>query len=189
MSLIQKQVKPTLEEMVSGKPVKLKPPAQALVAAWTTMFVMVVDHLFRGSTIVPHQEHQHFMAARIPPPNWQIWIGRYKGKRWAAHAVRNLVPFVREEDFPDGELNVSTAYNTHETTFMVGELYVRVFASVIPSVSQQWVIPQGAEHLFVRLWPMERHTIRWPCAELLSDAEAEFVANWTYNLSRRRTGV
>jgi hypothetical protein len=184
MSKLQEDTKPVLIPLILGKPTKLRRSHQRLLAAWITMAVMVGEHVVPSSAVIAQSERSLFMLTLQPPRRWRIWVGHYRRGEWIGHWVHNAVPLVLQEDLRSGKVGIDAPKNTQETTFTVGELYIRAFSSSI-DVDETWVIPPNGDEMLVSLIPPRQAVVRWPMTRVLTDQEADVLANWFFNASRR----
>jgi hypothetical protein len=179
MGKMQERAKPYLLPLILGQSSKLRPTGQSAVAAWATMAVMVAEHVDPRVVTVPPPERTKFMNTLQPPKTWHIWLARYVRSEWNGYWAHNSIHFIPPEQNPTGRPQRAPARkNSQETTFVVGQLYIRAFSSPF-SLHESWMIPAVSEGQLVRLWAPERHTIRWPPPLSLSDQQAFGLSNYT----------
>jgi hypothetical protein len=77
MSALQTAAKPWLGPLARGDWLPLEYDAQCALAAWATMFAMVVEFAHPPTVVIPQAERTGFKVTRATPPGWLIFLGRY----------------------------------------------------------------------------------------------------------------
>jgi hypothetical protein len=83
MSVLQNTIKQILLPFITGGWPTLNPTEQQLLAAWITMFVMVVEKSNEEGVTTSQAKRTAFMEqgeARKPPNNWLIWLCSHDDK-------------------------------------------------------------------------------------------------------------
>jgi len=179
MSRIQQETKPILIPLFQSKTTGLGPKAQAQLALWCTMATMTGefidrDPLGQGVTLA---ERQFFRQQSEIPPNWRIWIARYRRYKWKGEWIHLTVPILGPEDVPGIQPGDSAKPNTQTTTFVIGELYVHVMSSSgHPDLTAKWNWPAFSRltRLLIQIWPPKESFIAWP-PESLTDHDADTI--------------
>ena len=81
MSALQSKVKPILLPLVLGEWRPLSERDRETLAAWLTMFVMVVDFGNRDVRAITQEQRARFLACQKAEPGWFMWIARLKMER------------------------------------------------------------------------------------------------------------
>lgn len=174
MSKLQENTKPFLLPLIKREDLYFDGNAQEAVAAWITMFVMVAEYFDTNKVSTPQFERQRFMATKLPPPNWKIWVGDFQRENWRAMLAHFAVPIsASEHDHPIAENGIIPP-NTQTMTFVVGRLYVHVRASVT-DIFDKWSFARS--DLMMQIWPKKTlPAFQWPLAISLTDADADAIA-------------
>lgn len=153
--------------------------AQAQLAKWCTMATMTSEFIDRDSLGqgVTLAERQLFWKQSVIPPNWRIWIARYRRHKWKGEWIHFTVPILGPEDVPGLKPGDTARPNTQTTTFVIGELYVHVMSSSgHPDLTAKWVWPAFSRlsRLLIQVWPAKESFIAWP-PDSLTDRDADTV--------------
>lgn len=76
MSRLQSAAKPLIGELLQGKWRDLSRLEQCTLAAWATMFAMVVEYLDPRTVAISQEQRTEFFRTGGPPENFKVWIGR-----------------------------------------------------------------------------------------------------------------
>jgi hypothetical protein len=82
MSRLQTRAKPLLIPLIGGEWPPLSGYEQKTIAAWATMFTMVVEFADPNTLTIPFQQRDHFRLTQTPPDKWVVWIGNFNGGLW-----------------------------------------------------------------------------------------------------------
>ncbi len=85
MSMLQSEAKRPLEQMIHGRFGYRTLKAQASIASWACMFTTIHERGHVPTATVNFHQRQKFMAAKLPPPGWLVWIGRSSDSLASAH--------------------------------------------------------------------------------------------------------
>lgn len=177
MSLLQQAAKPYLLPMVLGKRIPLFTRQQSVIAAWATMFTMVVEHRLRDNRLVATSQSERtcFMESRLAPKTWKVWIGRFERGSWnpiVTHSVAEVASDT-SDSVRAPAAGIAVTPNTHATTFVVGKLMFHVFGSSFRRVVASQELPP---ELMPRIWPLRSSPVLFPPNLILSDIDADEVA-------------
>ncbi len=84
MSRLQTTAKPILLPFILGEWTTLTPTSQRILAAWITMYTMVVEKSDERVETITSAERRAFKdleEKRVPPGNWRIWIFSHEDER------------------------------------------------------------------------------------------------------------
>jgi hypothetical protein len=165
MSKLEMRCKPVLAPLIRGEPQTIASGRdQAALAAWAFKTAITFEYsLPGGRTFIPEVHRRYLLQHQRPPPDCEIWLGRYEPAR-------------SEETFTEGygenwEVSLLTdAPSPHgkgyAVTFSIGYLVCHVTGFVGPSgfnlrMSQQ-VAGRPVIDFLVQLWPPQFGQVSWP---------------------------
>jgi hypothetical protein len=161
MSRLQNAAKPILAPCIKGdwsKP--MNDEEQAIIAAWATMFTMVLERADPNTIATSQTDRTALMQSSKALPDWWIFVGRSGGlkAKFLHRAVGIEGPGWSQADHPD-------THNTHVTTFVAGALLlqtlssqVRFFSNPAKFAAQPYVNAMG----FAQIWPPQSSTVGRP---------------------------
>lgn len=129
MSRLQNKAKPILLPLITGasQNFSLASADAKVIAAWATMFTMVVEFADPKTIAVSEEERKEFSISQEPKRNWNIWFGlgpkESKDKPWDFMHYGWSV-----EAFPDNE-EMTARYRAQSTTFLVGTIFFLTYSS------------------------------------------------------------
>ena len=179
LSQIQESTKPILIPLIQGKKSVLGLSAQAQLAKWCTMATMTGEFLDRDplGQGVSLAERQILCKHSDIPPNWRIWIARYRRYKWKGEWIHLSLPILDAENSADLKPGDPAPPNTQTTTFVIGELYIHVMSSTgHPDLTAKWAWPPFSRisRLLIQIWPPKESFIAWP-PESLTDRDADTI--------------
>jgi|ERR1700733_3821624 len=75
MSRLETAVQPFLGPMIRhGRPTRLKPPQQALLARWAVKTALMAEYLHPVERIIPIAENNRFYTLQQPPAGYAVWL-------------------------------------------------------------------------------------------------------------------
>jgi hypothetical protein len=164
MSQLQEAAKPILIPFLQGRWTTLGKNEQTIIAAWATMFTMVIEYAHEETIAVTQEERSFLKEHRRPPQGWHVWLGRFLGsRRQGTFWHRSLGLNVPQP--PDG---VTVKGNTQITIFAAGNLFVQTFSSTAPGLKIGPVRNAARSFGLQRIWPVRYFALRQP-AGLISD--------------------
>ena len=154
MSLLQSKSKPVLTTLINGDWPALGPDERTILAAWCTMFTMVVEHADPRTLTSTFAERAELRAERHPPPNWTVWIGRsLPGDIWNG-AWNHFGGGARGYLDPNTGVTHRIARNdTQSTAAIVNCLYFQTF-STTSEARKLDAEAFALRHGLAVLWPM-----------------------------------
>lgn len=179
MSRLQEETKPILLPLIQGNKTRLRAKSQMQLAQWCTMAVMVAEFVLPKLIAIPQPSRTYFKETLLPPDNWKIWIGNFQRDKWPGYLCHNVLPvFGESQSMVVNHCGVCPP-NTHETTYVVGNLFIYAFSSTQINVVKNWW-PEGENRIIHRIFPQDRAVIRWPCP-VMNDREADVITNSFFN--------
>lgn len=173
MSEMENRTKGLLLRLARSEPSKLDIFLQHRLATWAAKTAMTAE-FSDPSSVAVSQEHRRLMMDKLEPPlGWWIWMARCSGNRWQTAYHHHSFALGVSKGPPINPL-VSKVANTQSSTIGVGQL---LFHAV--STSTEIRFDGGSESLMgLRcIWPITDAVVDWPFSMILSDEEAEIVAD------------
>lgn len=176
MAKLQEQAKPYLLPHIAGQWPDIDEGGQAAIAAWATMLVMVLEFAHPPTIGTTRKQREDFRKCKIPPPDFFVWVGRYRGTRWVG-AFNHFGLFGRLVALPEtvpisGEL--SPLFRAQSTALTLGSLYIFCFSHQFDSCPINPVA--FAEQNGLRcIWPSLGMAISAPSRNL-DDIDADLLS-------------
>jgi hypothetical protein len=177
MSRVQDQVKPILLPMLHGLwPTEISRWDRRILAAWATMFTMVIEFADPGTQATTFPDREKFRLNPEPPAGWHVWVGLHSGPLWKlgyTHFgwLRPIFSDTDEEAASALRTFATTPKEAQSTGWVLGPLYFQTFSSNIAEISVDQVAFAKTHGLTV-LWPSTDLTISRP-TKVLDDIEAD----------------
>jgi hypothetical protein len=149
----------------------------------------LAEQLRRSSSAISDYERKYLKRYRHPPPNWVIFAGNVEGPVWSRNYARQGFGFsllggkqaqlVHDAITRFGE---PQSYNAQITTLGMGKLYVQAFSCSISNILRDFEIAakgRGMTRIWpppLRLRPFSKGLTKFPTKIILTDEEADFVA-------------
>jgi hypothetical protein len=173
MAKLQEKAKPYLLPLISGEVTVLDERAQAVVAAWMTMFSMVAEHFDLTKVSTSARQRYDFWKNQKPPATWKIWTGDYERGNWVGYLVHFALPISSKDHLPEIMDNGVPRPNTQTMTFTVGRLYITLCGSVT-DIFEDWQL--NRTDLLTQIWPFRRNLVAWPPKTTMNDRDADQIA-------------
>jgi hypothetical protein len=180
MSRLQDQVKPLLLPMLEGRWPELNSPwDRRILAAWATMFTMVIEFADDGTQATSFAEREYLRLALEPPKGWYVWIGLHEGPLWTVgykHLAWNR-PIDTGTNDPRA-LAVALASNKKEvqcTGWVVGPVFFQTISSSQPGFKVD-ELAFAKRHGLRVVWPSDNLPVERPI-NMLDDIAADNVSN------------
>jgi hypothetical protein len=171
MSRMENRTRRILMPLIQGLPHSISTFDQQYLATWIAKTVMVAEYAFPKNIAVPDRERLHIYANLAPPDNWTIWIADYRGFKWRNlaiyHHIGKLFPPIPPES------SNSLAPDTHFTSIGMGHLFIQVVGT---NSGREFGFEDDSTTQFRRIWPLTKLGLSWPPAAMLTDREADYVA-------------
>ena len=170
LASLHRRAKPLLGAVIkSPLPMQLDRGGQALVAAWATKTVWLLElaarEMFSGERKIPgykvsEPKAAYFCSKREPPPRTLVWLGSWN--------CRTRVPLMYERSMAELPTQDGARVTGHLTTFAVG--YVALPVCTVNFVEAEahrvvlWNtnVPQSLAESISRIWPVLTGAVSWP---------------------------
>lgn len=154
MSRLQERTKPILVPLLKGEWAPLTKQDQKTLAAWATMFTMVLEFADPNTLVTPPEQRDQFRLTQEPPQGWAVWVGDYEGVLWRGvfnHFGWRVAPvFLRPGTPPAVALDAK--FDAQSTAIAPGRLFLMTFSTTYAHVKVNE--RAFAERFGVRvLWP------------------------------------
>jgi hypothetical protein len=177
MSQLQEQAKPLLIQLIAGNWPNLSPHDQRVLAAWATMFTMVVEFADLNTLVTPFSQRDEFRQTRVPPKGWAVWIGRFDGFLW--RGVFNHFgwrpPLVVTGAAPSPAVALTAKLDSQSTAFVLGKVFFQTFSTIRtdPKIQER----AFADRFGLRcIWPVSDNVVVRP-DHILDDITADKVSS------------
>jgi hypothetical protein len=199
MSSIEVGAKKTLSDLFASKSLKINQKEQLAVCAWIATKTSVAEYIHKNAIGVSQGERNYIKRRHMPPPDWDIWIGRYTGTAyrpafWKHHGFElrwhsvELVDASRKLNFIETD-----ECNAQSSTFVIGDLVIHVISCRGRRVGLQF--PVQIDKKLLKIWPLPKdkflylfpQSLRWPPEETITDEETRFIASAFFNESLTET--
>jgi len=163
MSQLQESAKPYLVPMLTGDTVRLQRNGLTTLAAWTTMMVMVSEHLNEEMVAISLAERQRFKANKRAPSHWRIWIGRHAAVHHPLF-THNIASFAPEQEIERLGIEGAIPSNTQTSTILLGKhLLIHVMSSTVARhIIRRWRLPAFLAPGLTQIWPVVATPVSWP---------------------------
>lgn len=162
ISQVEKAAKPTVEILMRDEWVYVTREEQRRVAAWLAIVTVMTEFLDLRLQAIPPEDRTHIWNTSEPPPDWKIWVARYRGTQWDDHVCRRKALVIGEGSEPvNGPIGPP---NTQTTTVVLGNLCAHIYSSTA------WPdFPGYQGQLLQPLWPIRGYDIFWPSVPVVTD--------------------
>jgi hypothetical protein len=187
MKAIVDAAKPTVEQLIQGKPYRLTSRHQKQLAAWIATAVIISEFEDPQQVTIPAADRQWLWTQRTPPSNWKIWIGDYHRSRWVPHWIHHRFS-VTGPDEPAPEKGAEGPRNTQTTSYVVGRLYVHAVSSAVSGGALNWQFQGRDRQVLRQIWPASTYSVVWP-PPAMEDRDADRIADALMSLALRVVGL
>jgi hypothetical protein len=179
MSILQSSVKHTLIPHLHGQWPDKGLTDQRILAAWASMFTMVIEFKHAPTIAVPSEQRLYLKNLRIPPDSWCIWIGYYEGDLWRGtfnHFGLNARPILaRSVDDIESFVVPPNTFQAQSTAFVVGNLFIMTFSWIDEACIAFDPAAFAETHRLRTIWPPTSENVTHP-AIILDDFTADMVS-------------
>jgi hypothetical protein len=116
MSQIVEAAKHILVPLLRGEWPVLNADGASKLAAWITLFTMVIEFADPKTAAVTAEERATFKRTKSPLPNWNVYCGRYSGRQDRVAFWHRGGLILKDGEVPNGVLKP----NVQTTTFVIG---------------------------------------------------------------------
>ena len=179
MGRVEEAAKRVMTPLILGHPAILTPDDQRCIVEWLALKSMIGEYDDSPDTRAIDKEMQRaFYERRELLGTWKVWIGRYQGTEWITR-YRHAPAFVGSRSanpaVAAGVVNPPRV-NTQISTFVGGQFYMQVMSSRSP-LTEGFGFQGGTGRMLRQIWPALTHNIVWPPDAVMTDGDADFVAN------------
>jgi len=177
MGAIEAAAQPIATPLILGNPATLDRNAQAVLARWITLKVMVGEQNVPGDAVIPQGDRDAFRIAGVIPPYIKIWIATSVVPDWrASYFTEAATLALAEAPMPD-----SRGKNVQTTAFGMGALFVYTMVSPATGIDiSDLAVISGIP----RLWPISESIIVWPLPNILRGDGPMRLALWLRGLAQ-----
>jgi hypothetical protein len=176
MREIENLAKPIMTPLILGKPGRIWPRDQQIIATWAVLKAMVANH-----QTVERADLDYMYQHHLPPPDrWAVWIGHYERGAWKPEWLSRhfaVLPDAQYSQNPGAEVAFS---NSAATTLVLGRLFTHVVHSPLDSFPRSWSFRRrdgSPARGLMRIWPAANHaSVLWP-TWTLTDRDADEAAD------------
>ncbi|HZD69827.1 MAG TPA: hypothetical protein VFA45_13250 [Actinomycetes bacterium] len=155
LSVLENDVQPVLSRLIRGQEGTLDPDQQRLLATWAVKTALMLD-LGGRRPFIPTGFYREFRLRRCPLSSQVVWLGAYRGSRYAAWAShRALHVGISSDEPPNGFVSTFTAFRAVFQVaghFTRGNMHVEDRRLMIAALA--------------RIWPPRAESIDWPPQKL-----------------------
>ena len=190
MREIENASKPVLTPLITGKPVRLTPFDQKIIATWAVLKSIISEQGELTPKTVQYKHKKYIMKHASPPVRgWGVWIGHFDRIDWIPEMVSRQALLLPNKLAERRASREATYFNSNATTQVVGKLFIHVMHSPMPNLVTRWRfhLPQGGT-LF-RIWPPAATSINWPgrpLTDIDADSASDQFAAFVMNVARNR---
>jgi hypothetical protein len=174
MSRLESAAKPTLSALILRKTQCLSQIDQQSLAAWTVMISIVAEYTDIPTQSIPDEQRQYLKDNGVPPDGWNIWIGTYVGDKWRQR-YRHLGHVVISKNALNALSATLPHYNTQFSTFVIGSLLIHAASTTVRNLIP--VFKASVDRRLEQIWPLNKQFVTFPTATVLSDDDADYIAN------------
>lgn len=178
MGTIVEKAKKYAHPLITDQPVTLDHKAQDILSAWIAISTIMGEYINLDTVVIKPVDLEALYKTHLPPDNWTICIGRYKGVKFfpvfRTHQYGELIRVL----LPQPESLVATSRNNYQiTTYTICSLLVQSFScdNDIDFGIEASITPAG----MIRIWPRVTDTIQWPCTDFLGDNFVTTIAKFS----------
>lgn len=155
LSVLENDVQPVLRPMIRGEERSLHPTGQRLLSTWAVKTALMLD-LASGTPLVPTGFFHDVRQRRSALASNVVWVGAYRGSRWAAWARHTGLHIGIPDDEPP---------NAFVTTFTAFRVVLQVVGHFTKGGARLTDTRSLAKAL-ARIWPPSGDSVDWPPGRL-----------------------
>lgn len=159
MSILEMKAKPFLTKMILNEDINLDKNIKEIISIWIIMTSIVAEYTDLPHQAIPFGDRISLMSSQKDYPNWQIWIGRYKGNLWKQRYRHHGMKYGKLPQYEESSL-------TQVSTFALGSLFIYAASSTIFDFNA--LKPNKWEAL-LNIWPLSDELVSWQNNTLLLD--------------------
>lgn len=191
MSVLQTAVKPIFIRMMKEESLTLTKNDLHTISAWVVMQAVTAEHDHLETSACTKQQLSWLYRHKEAPPDWCIFIARYKGTAWSKRFKHyglkiampekiinpNLTAF---SDLEPPTVSEGKKHNSQITIIGFGNIVFYVTSTTLKLFTG--ILHKAPDSRFTQIWPpQKRHfffgqKMLWPCADFVVDQELEKMA-------------
>jgi hypothetical protein len=172
MSRLQQESKPLLVPFFEGRWPDIHRKTQGTLAAWATMFTMVLEFADTTTRFTTQEERTSFFKTKQSPTNWFVYVGRFEGHFWRgvfSHFACGTVDSSRD----DPTATLLSIVNSQSISFVMGSLFIFVCSSHDRrEIRRMSTFHRGRS--VRRIWPFRETIVKSP-SRGLDDFDADEI--------------
>jgi hypothetical protein len=165
---------PIVESIILGLNPSLGAAEQRALTLWITLACIMAEYTDEKSAGVSQIERTLLQMTKAPLPNWIIYVGRYRGKRWQPTGYRHH-GFNGIELPGPGSFNGPQVFYGQTSTYVLGTFAVFAFSATSPAMFEHMQETIKVTHLR-RIWPFESQ-FDWNTAPEIGEFALNLIAN------------
>jgi hypothetical protein len=167
MERIESETRPILTPLLGDEAVLLPAAAQAILARWITLRVMVAQYGHpAGKQVIPAGAYDRFYRSRELPGGAQIWIGRYGGAGAWPTQYHHVELYASGSMWPE-----PARPNLYLVACSIGYVAFIYWGHEIADMPA--VDAQGLADYLLPIWPASEFDVAWPPPGVLGENGVE----------------
>jgi hypothetical protein len=180
MSDLENKAKEIVLRLQAHQDCILSTEEQVALATWITLLTIVAEFTDIPQKKIPLIERALFYQEHKPLPDWQIWIGKYRGIEWdLRYRHYGIGGGFKRQDASDKVIESLVIGSAQSSTFVIGGLLIVVMSADV-DVFKERIAGHNSNSLY-KIWPLSNKEIEWNKALIHSDAETLAISDACYN--------
>jgi hypothetical protein len=156
LSDLEEELKPTLTKLIYGDSFSLSPWTQKRLATWAVKTAMTAEFLHPPTAAISFDLREHLRLHREPHPEFDVWIGCYRGSMMLLGMEHHsgefviLAPGAKPTGIP----------NAQATIIGLGHLYLQI--AYTPVEGARFDYHDKTSEVLPRIWPPKSDDLVWP---------------------------
>ncbi|MBD2768857.1 hypothetical protein IC235_13260 [Hymenobacter sp. BT664] len=175
MSKIEAEAIPLLTPLIEKEREILSQQDQTQLSTWVALRTVIGEFVDIATQAIPESDRKILMETKLPPPDWNIWVARYKGPLRQAYRHRGIA--LREMKHGEKASSLAVKHISQCTILILGELIFFVLTTTERGALNQ-LMRNSDNTKFARLWPLLKEKIVLPDLPFISHAEMLDMPNY-----------
>ncbi|HIC8862703.1 TPA: hypothetical protein ACW7Y0_003737 [Aeromonas hydrophila] len=171
MSRLETKAKLKLTALMLGENTTLDSKDVLNISSWAMMTSIMAEYTDIPTQSIPESDRRHLMDNGVPPENWHIWIGSYRGEQWKQRYRHTGMALVQRTS--NNPVNIMN--NTQVSTFVIGSLLIHTSSSTVLNIHP--VFDGDIKEKLVNIWPQHPEYIGWPFADDITDGQVMEISD------------
>ena len=174
MSRIVNSAQTAAYAMIQDESIVIDLNDQIALASWISLSTIMAEFTDPQFAAISSEQRQAFYKSKVPPSNFTVCIGRYRGIDWSGHRYRHHGGLCLESIQDPATIIDSTIANTQVSFHILNSLLVIVFSSTLADIASiaHDFIPSG----MTRIWPFPKPVLDWPAHDYIGDTALNALA-------------